>query len=115
MGIPKKHKPLADKQKIRKAIEIADGNTHDKDKTAVIEKKEATPAKKSSKRLGRPPIAADRDRSAKITFYASVETQTRFNLAFLQEQYKMAKEGKKIDKSLVLERAVEEWLASRGY
>ena len=113
MAIPKTRKPLADQNRIKKAIEMA-GGEKPKESAGLENKTESPKAElKNKKRIGRPPLAGDR--SNKITFFTTKETHNRFNLAFPQEQYKRAKRGEKVDKSLILEESLRSWLDQNGY
>lgn len=111
MALPKKRKPLADKERIAKALEDAGANASDKNQS-VTEPKEK-PDVVFKKRVGRPPLKEDR--SARMSFYLAPETLERFDLAFMQEQYKQATKGKRIDKSLLLESIIKEWLVKNEY
>lgn len=111
MAIPKKRKPLADKDRIAKAVEIAERATGKPDKSGSIS--QLAKDTSSQKKIGRPALAGER--TARITFYLSEETLTRFELGFLQEKYKQAKKGKKIDKSLIIENILKEWLDTQNY
>jgi hypothetical protein len=116
MSIPKKRKPLLDKNKIHQAIKMADDKPDDKKSKKAVEEKKVQEQKipeKNKKKVGRPRLAGDR--SAKITFFLAQETFERFNLAFPQEQFKRAKNGEKIDKSLIIEDAIKVWLSENGY
>ncbi len=97
MALPKKRNPIADQKRVEKAVEIAREQTE----------------KPRKKKLGRNPLAGDR--SSKITFYLSPETAERFDIAFLQEQLRLKKSGQKVDKSLIIETALKEWMERNGY
>lgn len=115
MALPKKRKPLADKARIAKALEAAGVRSENKEpaKEKVL-KAEAAPEKPvQRKRVGRPPLAENR--TARISFYLSPETFDRFELAFLQEQLACAKRKEKIDKSLLLEKILDEWMEKKKY
>lgn len=74
----------------------------------------ATPTKGKKKgRVGRPPLAGDRN--SRISVYLTAETAQRLAKAFLLEQYKLLDNNQKIDKSLFLELIIKSWLQEKGY
>lgn len=110
MAIPKKSqkKSLGESlQRIEKAVQFAvtpaDQSSEPPVKTKII----------SDKKLGRPPLAGDR--SAKVTFFLSPQTKERFEDGYLQEKLKRRRQGEKIDKSLLIEEALKDFLEKYGY
>ena len=103
MGLPKKKKPITNLDKISRSLKQAGFNGPVETETKPEEKK----------RVGRKPLAGDR--SSKITFYVSKETAERYDLAFMQEQLKQAQKGIKIDKSLLIENVLKDWLKKNKY
>ncbi len=109
MGIPsKKQNKTTSANRVKQAIQATE--TEEVKQVSGIE---AVQVQTLPKKLGRPALKADRN--AKITFYLSQETSNRFNLALPQEQIKRITKGEKVDKSLILEEALLEWLQENKY
>lgn len=112
MPLPRKKKPVvAQIEKAFKTMEAIGAPAPDKDHHRPQEKSAAKVQK--LKTAGRP--SAVPNRTARYHFVLSEETLNRLNIAFPQELIKRKKDGVLIDKSLLIEAALIDWLIKNGY
>ena len=79
--------------------------------TQVAEEAEKKPEQK--KKAGRKATIKEKRRSA--FFYFTNKTLNRFTIATAQEIVKRKDKGERVDRSLLVEEALKEWLAKKGY
>lgn len=65
-------------------------------------------SKKKTKKVGRKALVPNR--TERITFYLKPKTSERLNIALFQEQLRQVGQKRSIDKSLLIENAIIEWL-----
>ncbi len=109
MGLPIKKKTKNIDKKIDKALEMAGANEN---QTPTQTTKQSRGGE-SKKKPGKPPLAGERN--ARLACYLTDETASRFDLAYLSERLKRAKKQEKIDKSLLVEIVLKEWLDKNKY
>ncbi len=108
MAMPKKKKPIS--SNVKKGFETLEALEPKAAKEKIPGKKSASP---NQNKGGRPsPIA---DRTGRFSLYLSQTTMDRFTMAFPQEQIKQRALGEKVDKSMVIETAILEWMERKGY
>jgi len=108
MALPKTKKKIAD---ISAAVQKAASSPAPKTKPAA--RKKAPSKAPAPKKTGRPsPRSGNTER---FTLLLSEETSERLTMAFATEQIKRKKKGEKVDKSLLIEEMIVEWLKKNKF
>ena len=116
MALPKTKKKIAD---ISAAVQKAAG-VEEKEKAPSptpkakpAARKKVTPKAPAPKKTGRPsPRSGNTER---FTLLISEETSERLTMAFATEQIRRRKKGEKVDKSLLIEEMIVEWLQKNKF
>jgi len=116
MALPKTKKKITD---ISAAVQKAAGIDEEKKapspvpKTKPAARKKAPPKAPTPKKTGRPsPRSGNTER---FTLLLSEETSERLTMAFATEQIRRKKKGEKVDKSLLIEEMIVEWLKKNSF
>ncbi len=106
MAIPKKKKNIV--KDIGAAVQKAAGQDKTTSKSGSSAKK-----KQAAVKTGRP--SPRTGKVERMTLLLSEKTAERLTIAYATEQVQRKKKGDKLDKSLLIEEAIEQWLDDKGF